>query len=84
MVGEEAEWLMEIFIKLKLVLTISLHYGSTLNLLREYNGMCNDKSKYIALRHDVWELLTNGVTSVEYIRWKTNLANPFINGLARK
>ena len=87
--GKEAKWLRDLLTEIPLwhkpVSAISLHCDSTSMLLWAYNGTYNGKSRHIALRHRyVWELPKNGVITIEHIRSKANLANPFRTGLARE
>ena len=84
--GKEAEWLKDLLIEIPLwpkpVSAISLHCDSTSTLLRAYSGTYNGKSWHIALWHRyVWELLKNGVITIEHIQSKANLADPFTKAL---
>ena len=52
----------------------------TINPLLEYNG----KSQHIRRRHNiVRQLLSNGVSYIDYIKSKDNLAGPLTKGLSR-
>ena len=63
---------------------ISVHCDSQSTLSQAYNQVYNGKSRHIGLRHSlVRQMLTEGVISVDFVRSRQNLVDPFDKGLAR-
>ena len=64
---------------------ICIHYDSQSAIGRAQSDMYNGKSRYIRRRHNtIRQLLSNGIISIDYIKSKDNLANPFTKGLTRE
>jgi hypothetical protein len=85
--SKEAEWirnlLMEIPLSLKPIPPVSLHCDSQATLSRAYNHIYNGKSRHIGLRHSyVRQLLTDGVITIDFVRYVQNLADLLTKGLA--
>ena len=61
---------------------ICIHCDSQSAIGRAHNDKYNCKSRYIHHRHNiVWQLLSNGILSIDYIKSKDNLADPLTKGL---
>ena len=87
--GEEAEWLCNFLVDipnwLKLVPAICIHCDSQSAIRRAQNHMYNGKSPHIHRRHNtVRQHLSSGIITIDYIRSKENIADPFTKGLIRE
>ncbi|XP_073035180.1 secreted RxLR effector protein 161-like [Primulina eburnea] len=86
--GEEAEWLINFLEDIpcwnKPVSSIVIHCDSQSAIGRAQSSMYNGKSRHIRRRHNtIRQLISNGVISVEYVKSKENLADPFTKGINR-
>ncbi|GKB18506.1 zinc finger, CCHC-type containing protein [Tanacetum coccineum] len=86
--GKEAEWLKNLLLEIPLwfkpIAPISIRCDSAATLVKAYSQMYNGKSKHLDVRHSmIRELITNGVISIEFVRYQQNLADHLTNGLAR-
>nr|GEV17976.1 hypothetical protein [Tanacetum cinerariifolium] len=64
--------------------TIRLQVASAATLAKAYGQMYNGKSRHLGVRHNmIYELITNGVISIEFVRSQENLADHLTKGLAR-
>jgi hypothetical protein len=51
---------------------------------RAYSNIYNDKSRHISIRHEcIWELITNRVITIVYVKFMNNLADPLTKRLSR-
>ncbi|GJY80322.1 zinc finger, CCHC-type containing protein [Tanacetum coccineum] len=87
-IGKEAEWLRNMLLDIELwpqpILDIFLHCDSQSTLSRAYNKVYNGKSIHISLRYAyIKELISNGIITIEYIRFCKNLVDPFTKGLSK-
>ena len=85
---EEADWLRSFLEGIpmwpKPVPAISMHCDSQSAIGRAQDHMYNGKSRHIRRRHkSVRELLANGVVSLDFVRSKDNIADPFTKGLTQ-
>ncbi|CAL9019848.1 unnamed protein product [Prunus brigantina] len=84
--GEEAEWLHNFLEDIpcwpKPVPAICIHCDSQSTIARAQNNMYNGKSRHIRRRHNtVKQLLSSGIITIDYIKSRDNLADPFTKGL---
>ncbi|CAL9006947.1 unnamed protein product [Prunus brigantina] len=84
--GEEAEWLRNFLEDIpcwpKPVPAICIHCDSQSTIARAQNNMYNGKSRHIRRRHNtVKQLLSSGIITIDYIKSRDNLADPFTKGL---
>lgn len=64
---------------------ICIHCDSQSAIGRAQSNMYNGKSRRIRRRHNtVRQLLSNDIITIDYIRSKENLADPFTKGLNRE
>lgn len=64
--------------------SIIIHCDSQSAIGRAQSSMYNGKSRHIRRRHNtIRQLISNGVISVEYVKSKENLADPFTKGINR-
>ncbi|CAL8091268.1 unnamed protein product [Prunus armeniaca] len=87
--GEEAEWLRnfleDIPIWPKPVTAVCIHCDCMAAQARAKNNVYNGKSRHIRRRHNtIKQLLSNGIISIDYIKSRQNLADPFTKGLSRE
>lgn len=87
--GEEAEWLRQFLEDIpfwpKPVTTICIHCDNQAALSRAKSSVYNGKSRHIRRRHNtIRKLLSKGIISIDYVRSKDNLADPFTKGLSRE
>ena len=86
---EEAEWLHQ-FVKdipcwLRPVPAICIHCNSQSVIRRVQSHMYNGKSRHIRRRHNsIRQLLSNGVVSLDYVKFKDNIVDPLTKGLTRE
>ncbi|GKD02988.1 zinc finger, CCHC-type containing protein, partial [Tanacetum coccineum] len=83
--GKEAEWLRNLILNIPLwskpIAPISIHYDSAATLAKAYSQTYNGKSRHLGVRHSmIYELITNGVVFVEFVRSQQNLADHLTNG----
>ena len=88
-VGTEAEWLRNLFVDIpkwdKPLPSISLHCDSQTAIACARNKIYNRKKRHIRLRHNiVWQLISNAVIAMEFVRSEKNLADPLTKGLTRQ
>ncbi|CAL8092418.1 unnamed protein product [Prunus armeniaca] len=84
--SEEAEWLRNFLEDIpcwpKPVPAICIHCDSQSTIARAQNNMYNGKSRHIRRRHNtVKQLLSSGIITIDYIKSRDNLADPFTKGL---
>ena len=89
MCGENAEWLHYFLEDIpkwsKPVSPICIHYDSQFAIGRAQNIMYNGKSRHILHRHNtIRQLLSTGVISLDYVKYKYNIADPLTKGLNRE
>ncbi|GJR41696.1 hypothetical protein Tco_1309799 [Tanacetum coccineum] len=59
-------------------------WWSVQNIAKLYHQMYNQKSRHLGVRHNmIYELIMNGVVSIEFVRSQHNLADHLTKGLAR-
>ncbi|GJZ28131.1 zinc finger, CCHC-type containing protein [Tanacetum coccineum] len=78
--GKEAEWLKNLLLEIPLwskpIAPIFICYDSAATLAKTYSQMYNGKSRHLGVRHNmIRELITNGVVSIEFVRFQQNLAD---------
>ncbi|GKA93074.1 zinc finger, CCHC-type containing protein [Tanacetum coccineum] len=86
--GKEAEWLRNLLLEIPLwfkpITPISIGCDSAVTLAKAYSQMYNGKSRHLGVRHSmIRELITNGVVSIEFVRYQQNLVDHLTKGLAR-
>ncbi|KAL0546135.1 hypothetical protein IC582_016041 [Cucumis melo] len=85
---QEAEWIKNLLGDIPLWGTsvpVSIQCDSQAAICTAKNNVYNGKSRHIRLRHAVVkQLLKEGTISLEFVRFKKNLANPLTKGLTRK
>ncbi|GJT04731.1 hypothetical protein Tco_0839193 [Tanacetum coccineum] len=86
---EEAEWLCQFVEDIsrwpKPVTAISIHCDSQSAIGRAHSTMYNGKSRHIHRLHNlIQQLLSTGVISIDYVKSKDNIADPFTKGLSRE
>ena len=86
--GKEAEWIRNLLLEIELwpqpMPSISLYCDSETTLSRAYNKVYNGKSRHISLRHEyVYQLITDGVINIVYVKSSNNLADPLTKALSR-
>ncbi|GJW80124.1 zinc finger, CCHC-type containing protein [Tanacetum coccineum] len=86
--SKEAEWLRNLILEIPLwskpIAPISICCDSVATLPKAYNQMYNQKSRHLGVRHNmIYELIMNGVVSIEFVRSQHNLADHLTKGLAR-
>ncbi|KAI5323078.1 hypothetical protein L3X38_032150 [Prunus dulcis] len=63
------------------VLAICIHCDSQSTIARAQNDMYNGKSRpYTSKTQNVKQLLSSGIITIDYIKSKDNLADPFTKG----
>lgn len=87
--GEEAEWLRHFLEDIPLwpkpVPAICIHCDSQAAIARAQNFVYNGKSRHIRRRHNtIRQLLSQGTISIDFVKSKDNLADPFTKGLSRE
>ncbi|KAD6119177.1 hypothetical protein E3N88_10448 [Mikania micrantha] len=87
--GEEAEWLRQFVEDVprwpKPMSAICIHCDCQSAIGRAQSAMYNGKSRHIRRRHNtIRQLLSMGVISINYVRSKDNIADPFTKGLSRE
>ena len=87
--GTEAEWLRNLLADIpkwdKPLPSISLHCDSQATIACARNKIYNGKKRHIHLRHNiVWQLISNGLISMEFVKSEENLANPLTKGLTKQ
>ncbi|KAK9942775.1 hypothetical protein M0R45_008423 [Rubus argutus] len=87
--GEEAEWLRSFLEDIpnwpKPVPAICIHCDSQSAIGRAQSKNYNGKSRHIRRRHNsLRQLLSSGIITIDYIRSKDNLADPFTKALPRE
>jgi hypothetical protein len=66
------------------MLVISLYYDNEATMSWAYNNVYNGKWRHISIKHGyLWELITNRVIIIVYVKSVNNLADPLIKGLSR-
>ncbi|GJY90013.1 zinc finger, CCHC-type containing protein [Tanacetum coccineum] len=85
--GKEVEWLKNLLLEIPLwskpIAHISIRCDSASTLTKTYSQMYNGKSRHLGVRHSmIYELITNGVVSIEFVRSQKNLADHLTKGLA--
>ena len=64
---------------------MSIHYDNQATIARAKNKIYNEKSRHIRLRHKIIkQLLDGGIISLDYVRSKLNISDPFTKSLGRK
>ncbi|GKA17587.1 zinc finger, CCHC-type containing protein, partial [Tanacetum coccineum] len=86
--GKETKWLRNLILEIPLwskpITPISISCDSAATLANAYSQMYNGKSRHLGVRHNmIYELITNGVISIEFVRSQQNLADHLTKGLAR-
>lgn len=84
----EPEWLRNLLADIpkwdKPLPSISLHCDSQVAIVCARNKIYNGKKRHIHLKHNiVWQLISNGVIAMEFVRSEKNLVNPLTKGLTR-
>ena len=87
--GEEAEWLRHFLEDIpkwpRHVPPICIHCDSQSAISRAQSNMYNGKSRHIRRRHNtIRQLLSTGVISVDYVKYKDNIADLLTKGLNRE
>ncbi|KAD5960509.1 hypothetical protein E3N88_11981 [Mikania micrantha] len=87
--GEEEEWLRQFVEDVpgwpKPMSTICIHCDCQSAIGRAQSAMYNGKSRHIRRRHNtIRQLLSMRVISIDYVRSKDNVADPFTKGLSRE
>ena len=87
--GEEAEWLRHFLEDIprwpKPMPPICIHCDSQSSIGRAQSSMYNGKSRHIRRRHNtIKQQLSTGVISVDFVKYKDNIANPLTKGLNRE
>ena len=87
--GEESEWLRHFLEDIprwpKSVPSICIHCDSQSAIGRAQNSMYNAKSRHIRRRHNtIKQQLSTGVISIDYVKYKDNIADPLTKGLNRE
>lgn len=61
-----------------------IHCDSQSTIGRAQNSMYNGKSRHIRRRHNtIRQLISSGIITVDYVKSKDNLADPFTKGINR-
>ncbi|KAJ0795412.1 putative RNA-directed DNA polymerase [Helianthus annuus] len=87
--GEEAEWLCQ-FVEYiprwpKPLPVVCIHCDSQSVIGRAQSLMYKGRSRHMRHRHNtVRQLLSMGVITIDYVRSKDNIADPFTKGLSRE
>ncbi|KAD1248158.1 hypothetical protein E3N88_43100 [Mikania micrantha] len=87
--GEKAEWLRQ-FVEYvpswpKPMSAICIHCDCQSAIGRAQSAMYNGKSRHIRGRYNtIQQLLSMGFISIDYVRSKDNIADPFAKGLSRE
>jgi len=64
---------------------VSIHCDNQATIATAKNKIYNGKSRHIRLRHKiVKQLLDDGIISLDYVRSKLNISDPFTKPLGRK
>ena len=64
---------------------IRIHCDSQYAIGRTQSNMYNGKSRHIHRRHNtIRQLLSTGVISVDFVKFKDNIADPLTKGLNRE
>ncbi|GKA46500.1 hypothetical protein Tco_0739383, partial [Tanacetum coccineum] len=72
------------FVALATAAPIHIRCDSAATLANAYSQMYNGKSRHLGVRHNmIYELITNGVIPIEFVRSQQKLADHLTNGLAR-
>ena len=67
------------------MLAVCIHCDSQLAIGRAQSNMYNGKSRHICRRHNsIRKLLSTGVVTIEYVKYKENIANSLTKGLNRE
>ena len=87
--GEEAKWLRNFLEDIpfwpKPVGPICMHCDSQATIGRAWIFMYNEKSRYIQRRHIiVRQLLSSGITTIDYVKSSDNVSDPLTKGLVRE
>nr|GEV15667.1 zinc finger, CCHC-type [Tanacetum cinerariifolium] len=87
-VGKEAKWLRNLILDIPLwsnpITPIFIRYDSAATLEKAYSKMYNMKSRHLGVRQSmIYELIMNGLVSIEFVRSQHNLADQLTKGLAR-
>ncbi|KAD2393512.1 hypothetical protein E3N88_40489 [Mikania micrantha] len=87
--GKEAEWLRQFVEDVpgwpKPMSAICIHCDCQSAIGRAQSAMYKGKSRHIRRRHNtIRQLLSMGVISIDYVRSKDNIADPFTKGLSRE
>ncbi|PHU28755.1 hypothetical protein BC332_00848 [Capsicum chinense] len=87
--GEEAEWLRNFLKDIpywpKPVAPVCIHHDRQAAIGRAGSMIYNSKSRHIRQRHNtVRELLSSGISTVDYVKSKDNVSDPLTKGLSRK
>ncbi|GKC78259.1 zinc finger, CCHC-type containing protein [Tanacetum coccineum] len=68
----------------KPIASISIRCDTAATLAKAYSQMYNGKSRHLGVTHSmIHALITNGVISIEFVRYQQNLADHLTKGLAR-
>ena len=86
---KEADWLRDFLEDVpmwpKPVPPIAVHCDSQSAMGRAQSHIYKGKSRHVRRRHkSVRRLLENGIVSIDYVRSKDNIADPFTKGLAKE
>nr|GEV40803.1 zinc finger, CCHC-type [Tanacetum cinerariifolium] len=86
--GKEAEWLRNLIYEISLwprpISPMSIHCDSAATLAKAYCQIYNEKARHLDVRHSmVCALITNGVISVDFVRFQQNMTDHLTKGLAR-
>ena len=87
--GEEAEWLRHFLEDIprwpKPVPPICIHCDSQFSIGRAQKSKYNGKSRHIRRRHNtIKQQLSTRVISIDYVKFKDNIADPLTKGLNRE
>ena len=64
---------------------ICIYCDSQSAIGRAQSNLYNGKSRHIRRRHNtIKQLLSSGIISIEYVRSKENIADPFTKGLTKE
>nr|GEV41602.1 zinc finger, CCHC-type [Tanacetum cinerariifolium] len=87
-VGKKSEWLRNLILKILLwskpTSHISILCGSVATLEKAYSQIYNGKSRHLGIRHSmIYELIMNGVVSIEFVKSQQSLADYLMKRQAR-
>ncbi|XP_070008479.1 uncharacterized protein [Nicotiana sylvestris] len=87
--GEKAEWIRNFLEDIpfwpKPLAPICIHCDSQAAIGRAESVIYNGKSRHIRRRHKtVWQLLSRGIITIDYIKSSDNMSDPLAKGLTRE